>query len=182
MQFRRLKPLVLILPLLLAACGGGGSALATAGPVPVPLTPQQQLAALEVNGALPILDRSPSLAGPDANANGVRDDVDAYIAENYTVPVVRAAVQQMAGTLQSKLLVDLTDSAAVHALSVRSMAAVNCVFDRFEETNSPSSPEMAIKDIQSITMNTKQRLLKYLAFSKSLDGTTMALPKGNTCE
>ena len=38
---------------------------------------------LEAAGALPKLDRTDSLTGTDSDQNGVRDDIDAFIAREY---------------------------------------------------------------------------------------------------
>lgn len=42
-----------------------------------PKTPKEQVVALETSGAIPKLDRGNTFVGTDANANGVRDDVEA---------------------------------------------------------------------------------------------------------
>ena len=64
-------------------------------PPPPPQTPSlsQQIKALEDSGAYPKLDRSADLKGPDQNLNGVRDDIDAWIA---TLPITE--VQKKAAT------------------------------------------------------------------------------------
>ena len=54
-------------------------------PNPVPAEPplalslKEQIAKLEKSGQVPTLDRTSSLLGIDANNNGVRDDIEAYI-------------------------------------------------------------------------------------------------------
>ena len=44
-----------------------------------PRSMKEQLAELERTGALPPLDRSSDIAGPDVDHNGTRYDIDAYI-------------------------------------------------------------------------------------------------------
>lgn len=186
MTFNIIKPFILIFPLIFTACGGGGGgggAVSTVDPVsPQLVTPQLQIAALEANGTLPKLDRSIGLAGPDTNANGIRDDVEAYIETSYTTPAQRAAVQQIAAVLQAALLVDTTNTVAVRSISSRSSRAVNCIYKNFNGKNGSKQPAIVASEIESLTMNTKPRLLKYLAYSKALDGATMAMSEGNTCE
>lgn len=170
-----LKSLVLAtLIISLSACGGGSPA--------IPLTPKQQLALLETSGVIPKLDRSSDLAGPDADSNGVRDDVDAFITTSYAQPSQRAAATQFANVLQAELTVDLNDSLAVRAISVRGSRAIHCIFTKFDAKNGSTPPASVAKTLIDISMSTKPRLLKYLAFSKALDGTTSTLPDGDTCE
>ena len=91
---RRLAQLsALILLASLAACGGGGVASSGAA-----LTPQEQIAQLEASGSLPSLDRTDSISGIDANANGVRDDIEQYIEKKYAEPSQRAAAMQTASS------------------------------------------------------------------------------------
>jgi hypothetical protein len=40
----------------------------------------EKIKALENSGVIPKLDRSSDIKGPDQNLNGVRDDIDAWIA------------------------------------------------------------------------------------------------------
>lgn len=191
--FVRLRPIgaAAVLTLTLAACGGGGSATAQqpepAAPAPTPAqpveqTPAQKIAALEQSGALPTLDRSVSLPGPDANGNGVRDDVDALIASKYTDSAQRAAATQLAASLQAALLVDKANPSAVKAVSVRTSRSINCVYQRFDGVNGGASPAAVVQELGSVTTNTKARLLEHLAYSKALDGSVISLAEGNTCE
>ena len=65
--------------LALMACGGGKSPESpTTSPAERGI--KEQLEELEKAGELPTLDRSTSIAGSDADRNGFRDDIDAYIA------------------------------------------------------------------------------------------------------
>ena len=52
-------------------------------------SPQSQLVVLEATGKLPKVERGPTLQGIDADGNGIRDDIDAYIAAQ--VPPARPA-------------------------------------------------------------------------------------------
>ncbi len=177
---------LLISLLLLSACGGGdGNSTrqsASASAPAVTVTNQQKLTALEDSGAIPKLERTPSLQGIDANTSGVRDDVEAFIATHYSTPPQQQAALQLAGVLQASLLVDKNEVSAVHALAVRGSRAVNCIYDRFDGQGGSKQPAEVVKEIESITSNTKERLLAYLAYNSALDGTAGALPVGDTCE
>lgn len=144
-------------------------------------TPQAQLAALEDAGTIPKLERGNVLAGVDLNGNGIRDDVEAYISKQFTDPAQRAAALQTAKGLQAALLVNPQDRVAAKAASLRLGDAIHCIYVRFSITG-PTPPGKVVTDLEAVTTNTKQRLLAYLAYNKALDGTTSALPEGNTCE
>lgn len=173
------KLLALLLPVLLVACGGGGGGSAVAAE---PATSQQQLAVLEANGSIPKLDRSSALAGTDADGNGIRDDIDSFIAANYKNPSERTAVQQIAKSYQSVLTVDLKDPVAIKAVSDFETRAIHCVHIRFAGVNSSNNPSAVSSEIKSISTNTKPRLLQLLAYSNALDGSVFSLPKGDTCD
>ncbi|GAA4027570.1 hypothetical protein [Actimicrobium antarcticum] len=167
--------------LAVAACGGRDDDTTGAGAT-TPVTVASPLVQLENSGALPRLDRSASLAGPDANNNGVRDDIDDYINTKFTDPKQRAAVLQDARTMQKAVLVDPTNKEASKAVSLEMMAAVNCVSSRFPDGQGLESASAIGAKIEAITTNTKPRLKAYLAFNKSQDGTAISLPTGDTCE
>lgn len=171
----------------LAACGGHDhndasansdttstttTATATVGPI----------AQLEKSGALPKLDRSASLAGPDADGNGVRDDIDAYINGKFSDLKQRKAVLQDARAMQKAVLVDATNKEATKAVSLEIFASVNCMFSAFPDGEGQVSPIAIGGKIEAITANTKTRLKAYLAYNKSRDGTASTMPQGDTCE
>jgi hypothetical protein len=145
-------------------------------------SPQAQLAALEASGAIPALERGSTLAGIDANGNGVRDDVEAYISAQYGEASQRAAAMQVARALQAALFVNVQDVAAAKEVSRKVTHAANCVFSRFPGPPGSKDPARVIKELEGVTANTKPRLLAYLAYNKALDGTSSALPEGDTCE
>jgi hypothetical protein len=146
---------------ILSACGGPGAATTASD--------------------LPTLDRSASLAGPDVDRNGVRDDVDAYIKKNYTDPKEVAAVMQMAKGMQAAVLVDPKDKAATTLVSDNLDRGIQCAIDSFVDHAKASQ---AMRAIEAITPNTKRRLLAYLAYNHSQDGTVSEdfLPGTNTCD
>lgn len=175
--------LLALITVSLIGCGGGGdgtSDVTLPGSETENLTDQQKIAYLEDTGAIPRLDRSNSLEGVDANLDGIRDDVESFINFNYAGIDQRNAARQFASTLQEALLVNEEDLDAAKAVSIKITRAVNCIYSRFDGTG--KEPFDAVRDIESVTTNTKERLLQYLAFAKALDGTSSALPEGDTCE
>ena len=131
---------------------------------------------IKENGSiLPNLNRDNTLAGVDNNNNGIRDDIDKYIDEHYTDPIKHAAVIQSAKVMQKALLVDKSDMDAIKKIDLEDNRAVNCLFSVFDPTEIPT-------DIESLTTNTKIRLLEYLKYNKALDGTVSNELEGDTCE
>lgn len=144
--------------------------------------PKERLAALASSDAMPKLNHGDTIAGTDANENGVRDDVEEFITSNYISSIQRAAVMQTAKAMQKALTVDKTDLSAVKLVDREISSGINCIYSAFNGANDSKQPAQVIQEIESITANTKQRLLAYLQFNKALDGTTTALPEGDTCK
>ena len=166
----------------LTACGGSDKsaspgAPSTSGPTP---TPAAQIQALEASGELPKLDRSSSIKGPDTDNNGIRDDIDAWIAAQPITEAQKKAAQQMAKVQQAKLLVDLSNEAALQSLGDQSMRAVSCIVDSFEPEFQKGSEMRG--QLESMMANTKERAKQYIAYNRAVSGSSGRLPKGNTCE
>lgn len=151
---------------------------------PPPVTVTQQLRAefakLEQQGLLPALDRSPDVRGPDANGNGVRDDIDAHISALSLTNTQWKAAQQTARVQQRALLVDVKDKAAVAELGRASMAATACLADSFDPERRLSY-DIGLK-IEAITANTPERAARYMKYMAALSGTSTAFPSGGYCE
>ncbi len=133
-------------------------------------------------GAPANLDRGPSVAGIDANTNGVRDDLDAYLAEQYTSVPQRNAALQFARALQAAMLVDPADLNAPRKVGQQVSRAVTCVYAKFTGADDTKQAAAVIEELRSLSTNTKPRLRAYLAYNKALDGTTWTLARGDTCE
>lgn len=161
----------------LSACGGGtspGSADAHSA------TLAEQIKALEDSGQLPKLDRSSDIRGPDADNNGIRDDIDAWITKLPVTDVQKKAAQQAARIRQAELLVDLTNKAELDRLGELSMGSVVCLGDAFMPERQRGR-DMG-RQIEAVTANTKQRAKQYLAYNRAVSGSSGRLPEGNTCE
>ena len=187
----------------MTACGGGsgreqgaGNSASASRPIvdaqsavggPTPVTPpprnpdenqqlRNEIERLEREGVLPNLDRGTDIAGPDVDHNGVRDDIDAYIAALPITDLQKRAAQQRAREQQSELLLDPTDREAVIASSQKSMAAAHCMWIRFNR-----SDDLSMR-IEAITANTPERAKRYLHFMAALNGISVRGPTGDTCE
>ncbi len=145
------------------------------------LTPTQKIAKMEDSGELPKLERTNTVEGIDADKNGIRDDIDAYIKKTYVSEEQQKAVNQYAKSLQASLLVDKDNKIAVKAVTNSKARAISCISMKVPDGKSPNS-DRVVREILSITTNTKQRLLEYVALDKALDGTVISLPSGDVCD
>lgn len=166
-------PLALALAFVFAGCGGGKGSGAEA-------TPEEKIAQLEASGALPRLERLPSVEGMDANRDGVRDDIETHIHRKYTDPAQRRAAMQTARAYQQMLLVDKNDVIALDAVSEKMSRAVDCSITAFPVTGNEG--DVMFDELRSITTNSKARLQAYLAYNKARSGTVSSMPEGPSCE
>jgi hypothetical protein len=143
----------------------------------------EQIKALEVSGALPVLDRSTNIKGPDQDLNGVRDDIDAWIATLPITETQKRAATQKAKSTQNALLVDTKDAVAMDATGDESMAGIVCLNDAFEP-NYQEGSKLSAK-LEAMTVNTKERTMQYIKYNRAASGSTTKLPigaKGHTCK
>jgi hypothetical protein len=175
------KILTTLLVVTLVGCDGEDSESGTSSDTQQN-TPKEQVIALETSGAIPELERGTTIAGTDSNTNGIRDDIEVYIDLNYSIASQHAAAMQSAKAMQEALLVDTTNIVAVKEVNRKISRADHCIYTKFDGSNNSKQPAQVSQEIESITTNTKARLLAYLAFSKALDGMSWAMPEGDSCE
>lgn len=163
-----------------SSSGSSGTTPPTSGTsAPTLPTLREQIAALERSGAYPTLDRSTDIAGPDANGNGVRDDIEAWINSQQLSDVQKKALMQDARATQRTLLVDLNDRAALQRTDEGLMASTKCGGDSFSKS---SDFYPLANKIEGMTANTRQRAERYMKYNAARSGSSTTYPKGNTCE
>lgn len=143
----------------------------------------EQIKALEASGVVPKLDRSSSIKGPDQDLNGVRDDIDAWIAALPITDTQKKAATQEAKSTQKALLVDLTDQLALQAVGDEAMAGIVCLKDTFEPKYQEGSKLSA--KLEAMTVNTKERTVQYIKYNRARSGSVTSLPMGtigHTCK
>lgn len=169
-------PIVLFLALTLLGCGGGGSSVDPAA------SPAQRVAQLEASGELPKLDRTDSIAGIDANANGVRDDIEQHIENKHTEPAQRKAAMQTARAYQQMLLVDKSDAMELERVSQASWRTVGCERLAFPGPEGAKQSWKMAQEVKAMTTNTKERLKAFLAYNKARSGSVSSMPEGDACD
>ena len=125
-------------------------------------------------------DESSSLKGADTNANGIRDDIEAFLHKQYSNPEQRSAAMQYARSYQAVFSVDdQEDARKVRALNSRATACISKHFDKMTKELNAST---VTNQIISMTFNTKSREKSHEKYNKMLIGTVWSLPKGNACD
>ena len=112
----------------------------------------------------------------------INEAVDAYIAQHYPEPTQRKAAEQFARAMQLAVTGGSASVDAARSIRRQSSEAISCLYDRFDGTNGSKYPAAVGKELTRITTNTKPRLKAYLAYNKTLSGTSWATPEGDNCE
>jgi len=125
-----------------------------------------------------VLNRDDTVAGPDADKNGVRDDIDGYIRSLPDAQAQKNALSQSARAIQSSLIANLADAASLLAASNQIANSVACLYTVY---GSEAASQKGA-DIEKLTVNTKVRFDAYLSFNQALNGQVAQIPAGDTCE
>lgn len=168
---------------LFAACGGGSSTgAADSGPTPTSTpTPPSTGGGTGTTSPGPlgvVEDRSAGLMGTDADANGIRDDVDALIQLKYASSTeIKKAAERRARAIQA-LLVSSTQQEALRAAD----ALMSAAYCQFKLPVAMQVKRQMTKDLEALTANTKERLLAYVSADKLLNGSAQNSPTNVICE
>ncbi len=168
---RFLAPLIIIL-ITVSACKVGAAKDNAAQSI------QNAISQAQSSSVLPALDTSDSLAGPDADNNGVRDDIDAYINGLTYSPAQKAALRQLSASFSLEITANPLNSAALNAADLKVNRAINCLNSSFDT----ATFNAMFNTIQKYTFNTKARVNAYLQYSSALNGISPPDVEGNTCD
>lgn len=138
----------------------------------------QAILAAEANGTILKLNHDDTIEGPDTDGNGIRDDIDAYIATLPYTEVQKKAVKQHAKALSASLTVDMTDKTALLKVADDMSRASWCTFTKLGEDIAPNIKA----DNEKMIVNTKNRFLQYEKFNSALSGGVFASPVGDGCD
>lgn len=117
--------------------------------------------ALGVRG-LPALDETGTLVGIDADANGVRDDIDRLLRESPLSPLHRLAATRLAMALQQVMVAPPQDADAARQRGRELLDAVVCLA-------SLGAPIRALgSELEGYTFNTAERRAAALASRRHL--------------
>jgi hypothetical protein len=138
------------------------------------------IANLENTGQLPSLDRSTSLTGPDSNGNGVRDDIEAYVASLPDSAAQKAALLQTAKALGAALTAggSATDNTTLQGVGTAIGRAVHCIWTRYDSSVAGDR----VTTIRNLVVNTQQRFTAYEQYNTKRSGTESRGPSGDSCD
>lgn len=128
-------------------------------------------------------DLSPGLRGTDANANGIRDDIDRLIGTQFSqTPAVKKVAEQKALALQAML--EATTKTQVFLAVEKISRAGKCMYKVLPELTSEQEKirHSMSREIEALTANTRERLVKYLDSNKLAGGGYFADPIEPVCD
>ncbi len=171
----------------LGACGGGGSdSPAGTTPTPAPSTPtpvksasvREALTTMETGGATPALDRSATVAGPDTNSNGVRDDIDRFIDAKADGTAQKQSLRMTSKAMGAAMLSDVANSTALRTATDTLNMAIACIWKNYPA----DTAEKMVAEVRKVTVNTRVRYDAYMKYNAAVAGTVIKLPKEVVCE
>ncbi|HDN26425.1 MAG TPA: hypothetical protein ENG03_04905 [Thioploca sp.] len=120
--------------------------------------------------------------GTDDNANGIRDEIDQLIEQKFSyTPEVKRAAEQEARALQQ--FMEATTKEAALKAAEQIARATRCTFKRLSDPNRDYEKRQALsKELEAWTINTKERLSKYLESSKLIGGAYFMQPVEPVCD
>ena len=132
---------------------------------------------MEASGATPALDRSASNAGTDANADGVRDDVEKYVASLTDTPAQKKALLMLSKAMNTALAASPTDQTALRAATDQMNNSVACIWKNYP----PEIADQKVLEVRKVTINTRGRYDTYMKYNAAVAGTVVKLPREVNC-
>ena len=142
-------------------------------------TVEQAIQNMERFGKIPEMDDSDELTGGDADSNGLRDDVQAYIDSLDVTDEQRASLVVIASNIQAVMAVDLNNEQAVNSLGEETAVSVVCIAYHFDD---PAEGQMYLSRIEALYANTQERSDKYEQYNEARHGAVTRLPNFSNCQ
>ncbi len=164
-RVRLLRPALLaaLSAVTVVACGS------LTPPSPAESSSHKALHQQEARKRRPVPDRTDTIAGVDANHDGVRDDIEAWIArlpdneeQKYWLGRVHIAVT-------NSMLVDVKDEYALREVANDITLTTDCQMDAYPPDTLLGYHRGA--EIEKLTVNTRARKKAYRRFNASQNGT-----------
>jgi hypothetical protein len=170
--------------LLLAACSGGPTVPSSAPAVSLPVKITLEGVPMILNPSRVPPDPGPAgdatIAGVDSNGNGIRDDVERWIAATYPASAtMRAAMAQTALSLQI-VMNGVSDTESAYRAGVITEAAISCLVDSEENPHNAGSTSKNMENLMLMQANNKNRINAYISFQNKL-GSRAFRTTNNAC-
>ncbi len=142
------------------------------------------LSHLQKTGRIPKLDRTDTLAGIDANNDGVRDDIEKWIKKRWKKDIKKQkAALQYARASQLRITVDLDDKQEILKVDKIGERASYCLWRTFTDDKENKDLD---DEIKAYTSNTKKRFLQFMEYTEKIsnlmNGEVISLIEEDTCE
>jgi hypothetical protein len=128
-------------------------------------------------------DLTPGLKGIDADGNGIRDDIDRFIAKKYSAtPAMKKVAEQKARAFQKSMEATTREQARVAGNEI--VRAANCAFKvlpRVTPDDIKFREQMSI-EIKALTANTKERFMAYWHGEKLAGGMVFRQAEEPVCD
>lgn len=122
------------------------------------------------------------IKGIDSNNNGIRDDVDTYIAKQPYSTKQLDALRQYARSEQSIVVFTSNNREDARVANKIVMNAMNCIYNNFPSSTGQDSAAVISTQISELTFNNEARKKAEHNHAVLISGMTFSLPEGNTCE
>lgn len=132
---------------------------------------------LVAEGKYPKLNRDRDVAGPDVDGNGVRDDLDAYVASLPDTEEQKKAMLQGFKLYRYNVTADPSNIKDVERGMVLSARAVACIIDIY----GPREGHKKLSEVKAYSLNTKYRFEAYVLFDQAKNGMSVRLDP-NSCD
>lgn len=175
--------------IFIAACSGGGNAEPSDTQSSVQQPPfvgndgtesaSQAILNLQQQDILPVFDTNESLAGIDANSNGIRDDIESYIASLQIADSKKSSLEETARHYQDVITTNLEIDSELRRLILSSMTMTRCLL--LAHIDEPIAAQERMKAIEAFTYNTNERTRKYMEYNAALDGIFVKRPNDINC-
>lgn len=110
--------------------------------------------------------------------NSIRDDIEQYINNLPDTEMQKNALKQTARAFNLVLSINIKNHQDLNIASTKLSNASSCVFSRY-----PSSlANKRARQLEKLSINTKERFNIYDKFNIALSGTTSLSPLGDGCE
>lgn len=130
-------------------------------------------------------DMTPGLKGVDADANGIRDDIDTLIANKYAdTPLTRKVAEDYARSVQH--FMEATTRQEAYETAKASGHMISCIHFAIylpkEDASNYTKTQQLIKDITAYTANTRERFEKYWDSNRMVGGASFHIETSPVCE
>lgn len=143
-----------------------------------PPTAKEAITQLEAQGELPVLDRTDSVPGVDADGDGLRDDIDLYIDGTSYDDSQKLVLKKFSAAMTAAMTASASGDAALRAATDKINVAVKCIYKKFPD----EAADSVLLEIKKITVNTRSRYDAYMQYNSAVAGSVITLPKNPNCE